>query len=51
VDGQFTVVTQGRGKAVLRPGGVEYAAKGTVHVSLNESRKPARVLVVLLKER
>jgi quercetin dioxygenase-like cupin family protein len=51
VDGQFTVVTKGRGKAVLRVGEVEYAAKGTVHMSLNESRKSARVLVVLLKER
>src|SRR5688500_14123603 len=51
VDGQFTVVTKGRGKAVLRAGAIEYAAKGTVHMSLNESRKPARVLVVLLKER
>ena len=51
VDGQFTVITKGRGKAVLRVGELEYAAKGTVHMSLNESRKPARVLVVLLKER
>jgi len=51
VDGQFTVVTKGRGKAVLRMGEIEYAAKGTVHMSLNESRKPARVVVVLLKER
>ena len=51
VDGQFTVVTKGRGKTVLRVGEIEYAAKGTVHTSLNESRKPARVLVVLLKER
>ena len=51
VDGQFTVVTKGRGKAVLRVGEIEYASKGTVHMSLNESRKPARVLVVLLKER
>jgi quercetin dioxygenase-like cupin family protein len=51
VDGQFTVVTKGRGKAVLRAGEIEYASKGTVHLSLNESRKPARVLVVLLKER
>lgn len=51
IDGQFTVVTKGRSKAVLRAGGIEYASKGTVHMSLNESRKPARVLVVLLKER
>ncbi len=51
IEGQFTVVTKGRGKAVVRAGEIEYAAKGTVHMSLNESRKPARVLVVLLKER
>jgi quercetin dioxygenase-like cupin family protein len=51
LDGQFTVVTKGKGKAVLRVGEIEYASKGTVHMSLNESRKPARVLVVLLKER
>ena len=51
MDGQFTVVTKGRGKTVLRSGEIEYASKGTVHMSLNESRKPARVLVVLLKER
>jgi quercetin dioxygenase-like cupin family protein len=51
MEGQFTVVTKGRGKAVLRAGEIEYASRGTVHMSLNESRKPARVLVVLLKER
>jgi quercetin dioxygenase-like cupin family protein len=51
MDGQFTVVTKGRGKTVLRAGEIEYASKGTVHMSLNESKKPARVLVVLLKER
>ncbi|HUF91141.1 MAG TPA: hypothetical protein VMR23_02115, partial [Candidatus Limnocylindria bacterium] len=32
IDGQFTVVTKGRGKAVLRAGGIEYASKGTVHM-------------------
>ena len=47
--GEFAVVTRGRGKRVVRPGEVEYAAKGTIHQSLNETRKPARVLVVLLK--
>lgn len=51
LDGQFTVVTRGRGKQVLRRGEVEYASRGTVHMSLNETKKPARVLVVLLKER
>jgi quercetin dioxygenase-like cupin family protein len=51
LDGQFTVVTKGTGKRVLRPGEVEYAAKGTVHHSLNETSKPTRVLVVLLKAR
>ena len=51
VEGEFTVVTRGRGKQVVRRGEVEYASKGTIHTSLNEGRKPARVLVVLLKGR
>jgi quercetin dioxygenase-like cupin family protein len=51
LEGEFAVVTQGKGKRVVRPGEVEYASKGTVHYSLNETKKPARVLVVLLKER
>ncbi|MBI3636886.1 MAG: cupin domain-containing protein [Candidatus Rokubacteria bacterium] len=51
LDGEFTVVTRGRGKRVVRPGEVEYASKGTIHTSLNETRKPARVLVVILKDR
>jgi len=51
LDGEFTVVTKGKGKQMFRRGGIEYAAKRTVHYSLNESKKPARVLVVLLKER
>lgn len=49
--GELAVVTRGRGKRVVKPGEVEYAAKGTIHQSLNETRRPARVLVVLLKER
>jgi quercetin dioxygenase-like cupin family protein len=51
LDGEFAVVTKGQGKRVLRKGEVEYASQGTVHYSLNESSKPARVLVVLLKGR
>jgi quercetin dioxygenase-like cupin family protein len=51
LDGEFTVVTKGKGKQVVRRGEIEYAAKQTIHYSLNESKKPARVLVVLLKER
>lgn len=51
LDGEFGVVTRGKGKRVVRRGEIEYAAKGTTHVSLNESKKPARVLVVLVKER
>ena len=49
LEGEFTVVTRGRGKQVVRRGEVEYASKGMVHTSLNESTTPARVLVVLLK--
>lgn len=51
LDGEFAVVTKGKGKAVVRKGQIEYASKGTIHHSLNETRRPARVLVVLLKER
>ena len=51
LDGQFTVVTRGQRPRVVRPGEIEYAAKGTVHTSLNEAASPARVLVVLVKER
>ena len=49
LDGEFAVVTKGKGKRTLRPGEVEYATKGTMHYSLNETGKPSRVLVVLLK--
>ena len=51
LEGEFAVVTKGQGKRVVRRGEVEYASKGTVHYSLNETTKPARVLVVLLKGR
>ncbi len=51
LDGELVVVTKGKGKRVLRKGEVEYASKGTMHYSLNETKRPARVLVVLLKER
>src|ERR1700674_4374048 len=46
LEGEFAVVTKGKGKRTLRPGEVEYAAKGTIHYSLNETGKPSRVLVV-----
>lgn len=49
--GELTVLTQGRGRRVVRPGEIEFAAEGTVHRSLNETARPARVLVVLLKGR
>jgi quercetin dioxygenase-like cupin family protein len=51
LDGEFAVVTRGQGKRVLRKGDVEWAAKGTVHYSLNETARPSRVLVVLLKDK
>ena len=51
LDGEFAVVTKGQGRRIVRKGEIEYASKGTVHNSANESRRPARVLVVLLKER
>lgn len=51
LDGEFGVVTKGKGKRVVKRGEVEWAPKGVVHYSVNDSKKPARVLVVLLKER
>jgi quercetin dioxygenase-like cupin family protein len=51
LDGEFSVVTKGIGKKVVKKGQIEFAPKGTIHYSLNESRRPARVLVVFLKER
>ena len=51
LDGEFAVVTKGTGKRVVRRGEVEWAPRGAIHYSLNETRKPARVLVVLLKEK
>ena len=51
LDGEFTVVTKGKGKRVVRRGEVEWAPRGETHYSVNESKKPARILVVLLKER
>jgi quercetin dioxygenase-like cupin family protein len=51
LDGQFSVVTKGKGKTVVKKGEVEFAPKGAIHYSLNETRRPARVLVVLIKER
>ena len=51
LDGEFSVVTKGKGKAIVRKGQVEFAPKGVLHYSLNETRRPARVLVVYLKER
>lgn len=51
VEGVFTVVTRGQGKRALQPGEIEWAPRGTIHYSLNERATPARVLVVLLKDR
>jgi quercetin dioxygenase-like cupin family protein len=51
LDGEFSVVTKGKGKSVVKKGQIEYAPKGAIHYSLNETRRPARVLVVFLKER
>ena len=49
IDGEFAVVTKGKGKRVVRRGEVEWAPRGVVHYSVNETTKPAHVLVVLLK--
>ena len=50
LDGEFAVVTKGQGKRTLKRGEIEYAAKGTIHASLNETSRPARILVVMLKD-
>jgi len=49
LDGEFVVVTKGQGTRTVKRGEVEYAAKGTIHASLNETSRSARVLVVMLK--
>lgn len=51
IDGEFAVVTRGQGKRVVRRGETEWAPRGVVHYSVNETSTPARVLVVLLKGR
>jgi len=51
LEGEFSVVTKGTSKRVVRRGELEWAPRGAVHYSLNETKKPARVLVVLLKEK
>ena len=55
VEGEFTVLTLGPDrkvvKRVLRAGDVDYADKGTLHSSHNVGDRPARVVVVLLKDR
>jgi len=51
LEGEFSVVTKGTGKRLVRRGELEWAPRGAVHYSLNETKKPARVLVVLLKEK
>jgi quercetin dioxygenase-like cupin family protein len=51
LDGEFTVLTRGAPPRVIKRGEVIYAPKGVVHLSLNATGAPARVLVVMLKER
>ena len=51
LDGEFSVMTRGKGKTVVKKGQIEFAPKGALHYSLNETKRPARVLVVYLKER
>lgn len=42
IEGEFAVVTKGRGKRVVGRGEVEWAPRGVVHYSVNETRQPAR---------
>lgn len=50
LEGEFSVVTKDKGKSVVKRGQIEFAPRGAVHYSLNETKRPARVLVVFLKE-
>jgi quercetin dioxygenase-like cupin family protein len=51
LEGEFAVITKGKGTQRVRTGEIEWAPRGTIHHSINDTKKPARVLVVLLKER
>ena len=51
LEGEFAVITKGKGTRRVRTGEIEWAPRGTIHHSINDTKKPARVLVVLLKER
>jgi quercetin dioxygenase-like cupin family protein len=51
LEGEFTVISVPEGKRVLKAGGLDWATKGTVHSSRNDSTKPAKILVILFKER
>jgi quercetin dioxygenase-like cupin family protein len=51
LEGEFTVISIPDGRRLLKSGGVDWAAKGTVHSSRNDSAKPAKVLVIFFKER
>ena len=51
LEGEFTVVSVPDGKRVLKAGAADWAAKGTVHSSRNDSARPTKILVILFKER
>jgi quercetin dioxygenase-like cupin family protein len=51
LEGEFTVISIPEGKRVLKAGAVDWTTKGAIHSSRNDSTKPTRVLVILLKER
>ncbi|MEK7879364.1 MAG: cupin domain-containing protein [candidate division NC10 bacterium] len=51
LEGEFTLISVPDGKRLLKSGGVDWAPKGTVHSSRNDSAKPAKVLVIFFKER
>ena len=51
LEGEFTVISVPDGKRLLKSGGVDWAPKGTIHSSRNESAKPVKVLVIFFKER
>jgi quercetin dioxygenase-like cupin family protein len=50
-EGDVTVVIKGQPKKVLRPGESVFMARGTVHRSLNETKKATRTIETLILDK
>ena len=51
LDGALTVTTMTEGKTVQKSGEVKWLPADTIHKIENDERRPAKVLVILLKKR